>query len=96
MPMDAFFMSSDIFPLALLRASRHFHLKVPADIMVVGFDDIPFSSIISPTLTTIAQPAFQLGYSACEMLIDEILNPDISPKSLILETKLIIRESTAL
>ncbi|MDD3217796.1 MAG: LacI family DNA-binding transcriptional regulator [Lachnospiraceae bacterium] len=93
---NAFFMSSDIFAMALVRAAHHFHLKVPKDIMVVGFDDISFSSIISPTLTTIAQPSFQLGYSACEMLIEIILNPSSTPKSLLLGTNLIIRESTSI
>lgn len=93
---NAFFMSSDIFAMALIRAVRQFHLNVPEDIMVVGFDDISFSSIISPTLTTIAQPSFQIGYSACEMLIEEIINPNAFPKSLLLGTELIIRESTFL
>jgi len=93
---NAFFMSSDIFAMALIRAAKRYQLSVPRDIMVVGFDNIAFSMMMSPSITTVNQPTFQMGYSACEMLIEIILTPDFTPKSILLDTELVIRESTSI
>lgn len=90
----AFFVISDIFAAAVIRAANRFHLQVPKDIMVVGFDNIEFSMMTTPSLTTINQPKFQLGYSACELLLEKIENPSMPVKSLLLDTELIVREST--
>lgn len=92
---NAFFVISDTFAAAVIRAAKRFQLKVPNDIIVVGFDNLDLSMMTSPSITTVSQPSFQLGYSACELLLDSINHPDICPKSLILDTELIIRESTA-
>lgn len=91
---NAFFTISDIFAAAVIRAAKRFHLHVPKDIMVVGFDNIDLSSMTSPSLTTVNQPGFQQGYSACELLLKIIENPSVTPRSLLLDAELIIREST--
>lgn len=91
---NAFFAISDIFGAAVIRAAKRFNLRVPGDIMVVGFDNIDFSAMTTPSLTTVSQPSFQQGYSACELLMEMIDNPSITPKSLLLDAELIIREST--
>ena len=70
-------------------------VRIPEDIIVVGFDNLDISIMTCPTITTVNQPSFQLGYSACELLLDSINHPDMFPKSLILDTELIIRESSA-
>lgn len=92
---DAFFVISDVFAAAAIRAAKRFGLKVPNDIMVVGFDNIPLSQMTTPSITTMSQPQFQLGFSASEMLIDSIEHPEIIQKPLLLDAELIIRESTA-
>lgn len=91
---NAFFVISDIFAAAVIRAAKRFNLSVPDDIIVVGFDNLDLSMMTCPSITTVNQPSFQLGYSACELLLDSINHPDMVPKSLILDTELIIREST--
>ncbi len=91
---NAFFAISDIFGAAVIRAAKRFGLNVPQDIMVVGFDNIDFSAMTSPSLTTVSQPSFQQGYSACELLMEMIENPSITPRSLLLDAELIVREST--
>ena len=63
--------------------------------MVVGFDNIAFSMLTTPSITTVSQPSFQEGYSSCEILIEMIHAPNVAPKPLILGTELIIRESTS-
>lgn len=69
-------------------------LRVPEDIVVVGFDNIEISSITVPSITTISQPRFQLGYIACDLLCEQIKNPDAEVQRVLLNTELIIREST--
>lgn len=78
----------------MIRAAKRFHLHVPRDILVVGFDNIELSSMTTPSITTVNQPKFQMGYTACEMLLELLEEPQEEMKSLILDTELIIREST--
>ena len=92
---DAFFVVSDVFAAAVIRAAKRFHLKVPNDIMVVGFDNIPLSQMTTPSITTMSQPKFQIGFSASEMLIDSIEHPEIIQTPLLLDAELVVRESTA-
>lgn len=92
---NAFFVISDVFAATVIRAAKKYNLKIPRDIMVVGFDNIDFSMLTTPSITTVSQPSFQEGYSSCELLVEMIHNPEITPKPLILGTELVIRESTA-
>ena len=92
---NAFFVVSDIFAAAVIRAAKRYKLNVPRDIMVVGFDNIEFSTMTCPSITTVNQPRLQLGYTACEMLLEMMETPSSSPKSLVLDAELVIRESTA-
>lgn len=91
---DAIFTSSDILAMAAVRAVKYCALLIPRDIMIVGFDDIKYASMTSPPLTTVRQPSQQLGYSACSLLLQRITTPGFTPKSMILDTELILREST--
>ena len=91
---NAFFTISDVFAAAVIRAAKRFHLHVPRDILVVGFDNIELSSMTSPSITTVNQPKFQMGYTACEMLLELMEDPHGEMKSLLLDTELVIREST--
>ncbi len=93
---NAFFVASDVFAAAVIRAAHRFNLTVPNDIMVVGFDNIDLSQMTTPSITTMNQPKFQLGYYACEMLIDKIEYPNNTQNSLLLSAELIVRESTRL
>jgi LacI family repressor for deo operon, udp, cdd, tsx, nupC, and nupG len=90
---NAFFMISDIFAAAAIRAVKRFRLRVPEDIMIVGFDNIEFSMMTTPAITTVNQPKMQMGYTACEMLMELIENPREEIKSILMDTGLVIRES---
>lgn len=91
---DAFFACSDVFAAAAINGALHCGIRVPEDLSVIGFDNVETSRITSPTITTIGQPAFQLGQQSCAMLIEKISNPYISRRNLLLDTELIIRDST--
>jgi LacI family repressor for deo operon, udp, cdd, tsx, nupC, and nupG len=93
---DAFFCASDVYAAAVIKACGRVGLKVPRDIMVVGFDNIEIASMINPTITTVNQPRYQLGFSGCSLLMELINNPKCAVRNILLETELIVRESTAL
>jgi len=94
----AVFCHSDVLAMGFIKGLQTFGLRVPEDVSVAGFDGIGFSKFFSPALTTIYQPAEDLGAKAMETLVDLIKNPEKrwSPaKSLLLPWELIVRESTA-
>lgn len=73
------------------QAIEDMHLKIPDDISIIGFDDIPFSSAIS--LTTVSQPIYEMGKNAMLLLIDIIKNRIRPPHAITLRTSMIIRNS---
>ncbi|WP_017315739.1 substrate-binding domain-containing protein [Mastigocladopsis repens] len=80
----------DVLAIGALRAAEHFGLSVPKDLSIVGFDDIPLASQIRPSLTTIQQPLIEKGAIAAKLLLcDAGLMT-----SKVLETKLVVRESS--
>jgi LacI family transcriptional regulator len=90
---DAVFVASDTMAFGALRALREAGLCVPRDIAVVGFDDLPTSSLADPPLTTVRQPIRRLGVQAVETLIDILNNGPEPPRRITLSTELIIRAS---
>lgn len=93
-PPNMILCVSDVFGVAAINAAKKMGLRVPEDVAVIGFDNIDLSTMVSPTLTTIDQPMYLLGYQSCELLMQKIYTPDMLNKQLKLETELIIREST--
>lgn len=91
---NAFFTASDTLAAAVIRAAKRYKYNVPKDIVVVGFDNIDLSAMYTPTITTVNQPKFQEGFTACEMLLEKINNPLTATRSILLDTELIIRESS--
>ena len=90
----AVFAVSDVLAAAAIRGCRLAGLSVPADIIVTGFDNVNISQATSPPITTINQPKYQMGYMACELLIEKLNTPGAKPRQVLLNTELIIREST--
>ena len=94
-PPTAIFASSDAAAIGVLRAARELGRSVPGDLSLVGFDDIPEASHLTPTLTTVRQPLSAMGRIAVRQLMAMLDDPRQPPTRLVLETELIIRESTA-
>jgi LacI family repressor for deo operon, udp, cdd, tsx, nupC, and nupG len=92
---DAFFCVDDILAAAVIKACARLSVRVPEDVMVAGFDNVDISFMMTPSITTTSQPRFQLGFSSCELLVERITNPDIPVRNILLETDLVIRESTS-
>ncbi len=90
---DAVFAASDTMAIGALHALRDAGKKVPEDVALVGFDDIPVASQADVQLTTVRQPINQFGYQAVEALIDQIENDDRTPRRYVLASELIIRKT---
>jgi LacI family transcriptional regulator len=90
---DAVFVASDAMALGAMRALREAGLRVPEDISITGFDDMPFAARTEPPLTTVRQPIQRMGAVAAETLIDLITHPDKQPRRVILASELVIRQS---
>lgn len=92
---DAVFAASDVTAIGAMRCLNEVGLRVPGDIGLVGFDDIPASSTTTPALTTIRQPIHGMGEAAANLLIEIIENGSKEPHRVTLPTELVIRNSTA-
>ncbi len=89
---DAIAAASDDMALGALQALRELGKKVPEDIAVVGFDDIDESGSVTPPLTTVHQPLYDLGKTAVETLL-RLLRGEAVPQNTVIEGKLVIRQS---
>jgi LacI family transcriptional regulator len=91
----ALFACNDMMAIGVVRAARQFGLTVPDDLSVVGFDDIPLAEVISPALTTVAQPLADMSRIASDLLIQRMQGRAVSPEwqRIVLTTKLIVRDS---
>ncbi|MDZ7722327.1 MAG: LacI family DNA-binding transcriptional regulator [candidate division KSB1 bacterium] len=91
---DAVFCYNDTIAIGLIRAMLEKGIRIPEEIGVIGFDDSEFGNYITPGLTTVAQPAFDIGYRAAEILIDCIKNDNPpNTETTLLNTTLMIRET---
>ena len=88
-------ISNDIMAIGAIYSIKDKGLSVPGDISVIGFDDIDASSYIEPTLTTIQVPKFEMGVIAARKAIEYITNKKSYPMKIVLDTKLIVRNSTS-
>lgn len=87
---------SDVMAIGVIWAAREMGLAVPEDLSVVGFDDLEMAQHSNPPLTTVHQPIRQKGEEAARLLLRMIARPDLDrPEHKILQTRLIIRGSTA-
>jgi LacI family transcriptional regulator len=90
----AMFIASDVLTLGAYGALREANRRVPDDVSIVGFDDIPLAAYFDPPLTTVRLPAFELGQAAGRALVDRIADRAV-PQRTLLPTELIVRASTA-
>lgn len=92
---DGIFAVSDTFGAAVVRAAHMTGIGIPGDLKVVGFDNAELSTMLTPTLTTVNQPRYRMGYAACKILLDLLAGNELGSRSMVLETELIVRESTS-
>jgi len=92
-PPDAIFVSNNLMTLGALRALHELSIRIPQDVALVGFDDMPWASDLHPPLTTVAQPGYELGKTAVELLLSRIAKPTLPFRRIMLQPQLIVRQS---
>ena len=91
---NAIFAVNDRRAVGAIIAIKRNGLTVGKDIGVIGFTNDPISTIIEPSLSTIEEPAFEIGKQSCDLLIKHIKNSNFPPKEIVLSGNLIERDST--
>jgi LacI family transcriptional regulator len=82
-------------PTGAFHALREAGLRVPEDVSVVAFDDFPVSFVMEPFLTVMAQPAYEMGKQATELLLARLAGEGpAEPEEILLPTELIVRRSS--
>ena len=92
--VDAVFAASDLMAAGALRALLENGRRVPEDVAVIGFDDSQAAVLASPKLSTVRQPIEAMGMELASILLKQISTGDGTPRNVVLDTKLILREST--
>ncbi|MFJ5775288.1 LacI family DNA-binding transcriptional regulator [Streptomyces sp. NPDC093094] len=92
---DAVFAHNDLAAVGAMAALRAAGLRVPEDVAVVGFDDIPMARLTQPSLTTVRQPMRQMGETAARMLLARLAGERSGDPHAVLETTVVVRRSTA-
>ena len=96
-PPSAVFCYNDMTAIGVLRAARGAGVRIPADLAVIGFDDIPFASYVTPSLTTINQPKIVMGRLAIEMSLTLMQAENLASvklEDIVVKGELVVREST--
>ena len=91
----AVFCANDLLALGVMRGLIKLGLSIPADMALVGYDDVEFASVLATPLTSIRQPKYELGRAAAELLLDEANNPATHEhRHIVYQPELIVRASS--
>jgi LacI family transcriptional regulator len=93
--LTALFCASDMMALGAMRAIRECNRRIPNDISIIGFDNIPLSAYSTPSLTTVSQDFYMMGYEASKQLLKMINNESVK-KNVFLMHKLLERDSISM
>jgi LacI family fructose operon transcriptional repressor len=94
-PPDALFAVNSLIAEGALRAIRERNLTIPDDIALVAFDETTWCSLVQPAITLIAQPTYEIGKTAAELLMQRIADPGRPTRQVILKGQLLVRGSSA-
>lgn len=92
----AVFAANDEMAIGAMAALQDEGVRVPDDVSIVGFDDIPLASVVRPRLTTVAQPIMEMGFQAGRLLVAVGQGEHDGSRTELFATQLVLRESTAL
>jgi LacI family transcriptional regulator len=92
---DAIFTITDRMAIGAMLAIKEKGLSMPDDIGLIGFNNEPITKLVTPSISSIEQPAFELGKVAAKLLIEVMNNEaDLNDREIVLEPKIFVREST--
>lgn len=91
---DAIFCASDVFACAAIKAAHMMNRSVPDHVAIMGFDNVNLTTMTVPAISTVSQPAYQLGYQSCNLLMDQIEGLPTLNSRIVLPTEIVVRGST--
>lgn len=94
-PPTAIFAANDVMALGLMRSAHELGIRVPADLSLVGFDDVPEARLLTPALTTVRQPLSEIGRLATQLLVEGMEHGAMERGVRELPTELMIRQTTS-
>ncbi len=94
-PPDALFTVNSLIAVGALQAIRERNLTIPDDIALVTFDETTWASLVQPAITLIAQPTYEIGKTAAELLLQRVADPGRPTRQVILKGQLCVRGSSA-
>ena len=90
---EAIFSSNGLLATGAFRALRESQLRIPDEIAFATFDDTPWAGLVEPPVTVIRQPTYEIGKTACELLLERIDEPSRPTRQIILKSALVVRRS---
>jgi LacI family transcriptional regulator len=90
---DAVVAGNDLHAIGIIAGLTSAGVRVPDDIAVVGYDDIPFAAVAAVPLTTVRQPIAEIGTAAARLLLDEIAQPGRESREVVLAPEMVVRAS---
>jgi LacI family fructose operon transcriptional repressor len=91
---DALVASSGLVLLGIAEAVKAAGVQVPSDVAIAGFDDLPWTSLVTPDITVIRQPTNEIGQTALKLLLERVAKPERSVRRVVLRGELLVRGST--
>jgi LacI family transcriptional regulator len=93
-PFTGIFTANDLMAIGALRALKQAGIAVPAQVQVIGFDDIEIAEMMDPPLSTVSQPAIEMGKQSARMLLQMMTGKKLRQKTVTLNTRLVLRGTT--
>jgi len=91
---DAVIVANNLMTLGAMRVFLRKGIEIPRDLALVGYDNAQWTDVVRPTITVVSQPTYALGTSAIRLLLARLANHSADPDRVMLETQLIVRESS--
>ncbi|MDQ1598862.1 MAG: LacI family transcriptional regulator [Actinomycetota bacterium] len=93
-PPDALFVANSLMTMGALGWLTEAGVSIPDQVGLVGFDDLPWARLVHPRLTAVAQPTYDLGRTAAQMLVERASDPGSPVRGVTLPTRLVVRDSS--
>ena len=91
--IDGIVAANDMVAISVYKVLRRHDIRIPEDVQIIGFDDIGFSSLVSPEITTVHQPIADMGKRAVEILLKYVSGQDFKEEN-IFDVQLVVRQTT--
>ncbi len=93
-PPTALFTGNNLLTMGALRAIYEQKLRIPEDVALAAFDEMDWMFLLNPSLTVVAQPTYEMGQKAAELLLERIEQPDLPPREIVMQPMVKFRESS--